>query len=68
MPCLNKAEYMGGATFEHLSVFIRDDIMMWAFSYESYTEFFKQNDIPIGQDLIILPEANGDTRCDMATL
>eukprot|EP00959_Pyramimonas_sp_CCMP1952_P382033 8005445-Pyramimonas_sp.AAC.1 len=68
MPCLSKAEYMGGATLEHLSVFIRDDIIMWAFSYETYTEFFKQNDTPIGQDLILLPEAGGDTRCDMATL
>eukprot|EP00959_Pyramimonas_sp_CCMP1952_P474043 9502769-Pyramimonas_sp.AAC.1 len=68
MPCLNRAEYMGGATLGHLSVFIRDDIMMWAFSYETYAEFFKQNDSPIGQDLVLVPEAGGDTRCDMATL
>eukprot|EP00959_Pyramimonas_sp_CCMP1952_P176661 3692448-Pyramimonas_sp.AAC.1 len=47
MPCLNKAEYLGGATLEHLSVFIRDDIMMWALSHENYKEFFQQNDAPI---------------------
>eukprot|EP00959_Pyramimonas_sp_CCMP1952_P273355 5713560-Pyramimonas_sp.AAC.1 len=26
-PCLNRAEYVGGATLEHLSTIIRDDIM-----------------------------------------
>eukprot|EP00959_Pyramimonas_sp_CCMP1952_P178939 3740768-Pyramimonas_sp.AAC.1 len=45
MPCLDKAEYLGGATLEHLA-----------------------NDTPIGPDLILLPEAGGDARCDMATL
>eukprot|EP00959_Pyramimonas_sp_CCMP1952_P462881 9483974-Pyramimonas_sp.AAC.1 len=42
--------------------------MMWAFSHEDYKEFFAQNDAPVGQDLIVLPEAGGDTRCDMQTL
>eukprot|EP00959_Pyramimonas_sp_CCMP1952_P173564 3626820-Pyramimonas_sp.AAC.1 len=28
IPCLNKAEHMGGATLEHLATMIRDDIMM----------------------------------------
>eukprot|EP00959_Pyramimonas_sp_CCMP1952_P173597 3627627-Pyramimonas_sp.AAC.1 len=53
---------MGGATI------IRDDIMMWAFSFGNYKEWFKQNDAPVGQDCIQLPEAGGDTRCDMAEL
>eukprot|EP00959_Pyramimonas_sp_CCMP1952_P156486 3272782-Pyramimonas_sp.AAC.1 len=68
MPCLNRAEYMGGAALEHLSTFIHDDIMMWAFSLGNYKEWFKRNDTPIGQDCIRLPEAGGDTRCDMAQL
>eukprot|EP00959_Pyramimonas_sp_CCMP1952_P382366 8012131-Pyramimonas_sp.AAC.1 len=32
MSCLNRAECMRGATLEHLSTIIRDDILMWAFS------------------------------------
>eukprot|EP00959_Pyramimonas_sp_CCMP1952_P013593 286870-Pyramimonas_sp.AAC.1 len=28
IPCLNKAESMGGATLEHFATMIRDDIMM----------------------------------------
>eukprot|EP00959_Pyramimonas_sp_CCMP1952_P020615 435091-Pyramimonas_sp.AAC.1 len=68
MPCLNRAECIGGATLEHLSTAIRDYIMMWAFSFGNYKEWFKQNDTAIGQDCIILPEAGGDTRCDMAQL
>eukprot|EP00959_Pyramimonas_sp_CCMP1952_P306195 6408082-Pyramimonas_sp.AAC.1 len=68
MPCLNRAECMGGATLEHLSAIIRDDIMMWVFSFGNYKEWFKQNDTPIGQDCILLPEVGGDTRCDMAHL
>eukprot|EP00959_Pyramimonas_sp_CCMP1952_P255046 5327188-Pyramimonas_sp.AAC.1 len=59
---------MGGATLEHLATAIRDDIMMWAFSHEDYKAFFKRNDTPVGQDLILLPEADGDTRCDVQTL
>eukprot|EP00959_Pyramimonas_sp_CCMP1952_P092601 1937992-Pyramimonas_sp.AAC.1 len=68
MPCLNRAECMGGATLEHLPTIIRDDIMMWAFSLGNHKEWFKQNDTPIGQYGIQLPEAGGDTRCDMAEL
>eukprot|EP00959_Pyramimonas_sp_CCMP1952_P094591 1978784-Pyramimonas_sp.AAC.1 len=59
---------MGGATLEHLSIFIRGDFVMWALSYGNYKEFFKLNDAPIGQDCIPLPEAGGDTRCGMAKL
>eukprot|EP00959_Pyramimonas_sp_CCMP1952_P349444 7322060-Pyramimonas_sp.AAC.1 len=62
MPCLNRAEYMGGATLEQLSTMIRDDIMMWAFCFGKYKEWFRQNDAPIGQDCVQLPEAGGDTR------
>eukprot|EP00959_Pyramimonas_sp_CCMP1952_P374763 7848728-Pyramimonas_sp.AAC.1 len=68
MPCLNEAECLGGAALEHLAILIRGDIMMRAFSLENHIEFFKQNDAAVGQDLILLPEAGGDTRCDMATL
>eukprot|EP00959_Pyramimonas_sp_CCMP1952_P106450 2225466-Pyramimonas_sp.AAC.1 len=56
---------MVGAALEHLATMVRDDIMIWAFSHVDYKEFFKQNDTPVGQDLIQLPEAGGDTRCDM---
>eukprot|EP00959_Pyramimonas_sp_CCMP1952_P153188 3204476-Pyramimonas_sp.AAC.1 len=59
---------MGGATLEHLSTIFRDDIMMWVFSLGNYKEWFKQNDTPIGQYCILLPEAGGDTRFDMAQL
>eukprot|EP00959_Pyramimonas_sp_CCMP1952_P258088 5394261-Pyramimonas_sp.AAC.1 len=59
---------MGGAILEHLSAIIRDDIVMWAFSVGNYKEWFKQNDTPIGQYCIQLPEAGGGTRCDMAEL
>eukprot|EP00959_Pyramimonas_sp_CCMP1952_P117083 2447449-Pyramimonas_sp.AAC.1 len=62
MPCLNRAEYIGGAALEHLSTVLRGDIMMWAFSFCNYKERFKQNDAAIGQDCILLPEAGGDTR------
>eukprot|EP00959_Pyramimonas_sp_CCMP1952_P378505 7929029-Pyramimonas_sp.AAC.1 len=59
---------MGGATLEHLSTIIRDDIMMWAFLFGNYKEWFKQNDTPIGQDCIQWPEAGGDTRYGMEEL
>eukprot|EP00959_Pyramimonas_sp_CCMP1952_P107692 2251779-Pyramimonas_sp.AAC.1 len=49
VPRLNRAEYMGGATLEHLSIFISDDIMARAFSHGNVKEWFKQNDTPIGQ-------------------
>eukprot|EP00959_Pyramimonas_sp_CCMP1952_P418095 8759516-Pyramimonas_sp.AAC.1 len=68
MPRLNRAEFMGGAPLEHLSTIIRDDIMMWAFSLGNYKQLFKQNDAPIGQYCIKLPEAGGDTRYGMAEL
>eukprot|EP00959_Pyramimonas_sp_CCMP1952_P270497 5655041-Pyramimonas_sp.AAC.1 len=51
---------MGGATLEHLSTIIRDDIMMWAFSFGNYSEWFRQNDTPMGQDCVRLPEAGYD--------
>eukprot|EP00959_Pyramimonas_sp_CCMP1952_P448897 9399728-Pyramimonas_sp.AAC.1 len=47
---------------------IRDDIMMWAFSFGNYREWFRQNDTPIGQDCVRLPEADGDTRYGMEEL
>eukprot|EP00959_Pyramimonas_sp_CCMP1952_P026362 553523-Pyramimonas_sp.AAC.1 len=42
--------------------------MVWAVSFGNYKEWFKQNDAPIGQYGIQVPEAGGDTRCDMAEL
>eukprot|EP00959_Pyramimonas_sp_CCMP1952_P279409 5841507-Pyramimonas_sp.AAC.1 len=68
MPCHNRAEYIVGATLEHLSTVIRDDIILWAFSFGNYKGWFKQNDAAVGQDCILLSEAGGDTRCDMAHL
>eukprot|EP00959_Pyramimonas_sp_CCMP1952_P001762 36203-Pyramimonas_sp.AAC.1 len=47
---------------------IRDDIMMLAFSFGNYKEWFRQNDAPIGHDCVQLPEAGGDTRYGMEAL
>ena len=62
-PYVNSYAYARGATLENMSIWARDDIILWAIQYPNYTEHWSTYDVPIGEGLPGLPEA-GCNACD----